>query len=287
MKKFLVLTLLVGLLLTACGDKAQQEESTGTNSKENQTAQTSETEESTDGSLDGIKERGFITLGTSAEYPPYEWHNIDGSKDEIIGVDIEIAKAIAEDLGVELKIKDMQFDGLLPALNANEMDFVIAGMAAKPERMEAVDFSHPYTSQEQLLLVRSEDADKYKSPSDLKGKNIGTQLGSTQEMYAKENFEKEGATVTALPDNNNIVMELKNQTFDAVFMSGIPANKFASMQEGLKVVDRGAPPEDAYAIAVKKGNKSLVDAINKVVDKLNEDGSVKNWEKEYIELTEK
>lgn len=284
MKKILVLSLMLGLLLVGCkgNDPTENQNVDATNaaseSQEEATTQAGQ-------SLEDIKKQGYITMGTSAEYPPYEWHDIDGSKDEIIGVDIEIAKAIADDLGVELKIKDMQFDGLLAALNANEMDFVIAGMAATDERREAVDFSDPYTSQEQLLVVRAEDADKYKTMDDLKDIVLGVQLGSTQESFAKENFEKNGVTVNGLPDNNNIIMELKNGTFDAVFLSGIPANKFADMHKELKVVDIQAPPEDAYSIAIKKGNAELVEQINKTLTKLNENDQVKAWEKEYFELS--
>ncbi|CDZ75429.1 polar amino acid uptake ABC superfamily ATP binding cassette transporter, amino acid-binding protein [Peptoniphilus sp. ING2-D1G] len=289
MKKILITCLMLALLLVGCSSDKPEEKSADQPANKN-TAETQSAEGTSDVGpvIEKIKSDGYITMGTSAEYPPYEWHDIEGSKDEIIGVDIEIAKAIAEDLGVELKIKDMQFEGLLTALGVGEMDFVIAGMAATDERREAVDFSNPYTSQEQVLLVLTENADKYKSAEDLKGVTIGTQLGSTQETYAREVFEKEnGATVNSMPDNNNMVMELKNGTYDVIFMSGIPAEKYADMQEGLSVVDIGAPPEDAYSIAVKKGNTELVEAINKVVDKLIEEDQIKTWEKEFMDLTDK
>lgn len=283
MKKISILSLLLCILLVGCKGN---DPTANQNVNSQNVAPSEETQEGTStGSLEQIKEQGYITMGTSAEYPPYEWHDIDGSKDEIIGVDIEIANAIAKDLGVELKIKDMQFDGLLAALNANEMDFVIAGMAATDKRREAVDFSEPYTSQEQLLVVREEDADKYKTMDDVKDITLGVQLGSTQEDFAKENFEKNNVKLTALPDNNNIIMELKNGTFDAAFLSGIPANKFAEMHDGIKVVDVQAPPEDAYSIAIKKGNEELVEQINKTLESLKEKDQIKAWEKEYFDLS--
>lgn len=230
-------------------------------------------------SLAKIKESGTIILGTSADYPPYEFHNIENGKDEIVGIDIEIAKAVAEDLGVELQIKDMSFDGLIAALNVGEMDFVMSGMASTPEREEAVDFSIPYNEQGQVLLVRTEDVEKYKSVEDLKGLTIGTQFGTVQESYAKENFKD--SEVKSIQDNNAVVMELKNKTYDAVFAAKIVAEKFASMQEGLATVDIGAPNEPGYSAAVKKGNTALVEEINKVIDKLKAEGKIEAWIDQY------
>ncbi|WBW50097.1 transporter substrate-binding domain-containing protein [Peptoniphilus equinus] len=251
------------------------------------TANTASTSNSTGGSeapaeaqtgLDAIKEKGKIVLGTSAEFPPYEWHNIEGGKDEIIGVDIEIGKAIAEHLGVELEIKDMSFDGLLAGLNVGEMDMVIAGLAATEERAKSVDFSQPYYSGKEALLVREEDKDKYKTQDDLAGLTIGVQLGTYPETYANEHFN---ADIKALQDNNNIVMELQNKTFDAVFMDMDVCEKFASLQEGLAVIDIGAEGDEGTSVAVKKGNTELLKEIDAVVADLKSKDQVKTWIQEF------
>lgn len=273
MKKVLSILSMTLLLmgLVACGNDTKTENaSANTNNK---------TETSTEDVVAKIKEKGKIVLGTSADYPPYEFHKTEGSNDEIVGIDVEIAKAVAEDLGVELEIKDMSFDGLIAALNVGDMDFVLSGMAATEERKNAVDFSNAYNEQGQVLLVRSEDKDKYKTVDDLKGAKIGTQLGTTQETYANENFKD--SEVKSIQDTGNMMMELKNKTFDVVFMSKAPAEKFAQMQDGLVTVDIGVPNEPGFSAAVKKGNTALVDEINSVIDKLNSEGKIQAWIEQY------
>lgn len=279
MKKTLSIITMVLILmgLVACSNNKAENKTENT---ANANAQT----ETTEDVVAKIKQNGKIVMGTSAEYPPYEFHKIDGSSDEIVGIDVEIAKAIAEKLGVELEIKDMAFDGLIAALNVGEMDFVIAGMAATEERAKAVDFSKPYNEQGQVLLVRAEDSEKYKSMDDLKGAVVGTQFGTTQEAYATENFKD--SEVKSIQDNNNVVMELKNKTFDVVFMAKTVAEKFASMQEGLAVVDIGAPNEPGYSVAMKKGDTALVDEVNAVIDQLNSEGKIQAWIEEYSKAGE-
>src|SRR6056297_1278298 len=146
-KKYLVVVVAVilslGLILSGCS--SQEEEMT---------------------KLEKIKEEGKIVLGTAADYPPYEFHKQIDGEDHIVGFDIEIAKEVAKDLGVELEIKDMKFDGLLAALVADNIDFIVAGMVPKPERKEVVDFSIPYYQAEQKMLIKAEDADKLKTPED-------------------------------------------------------------------------------------------------------------------------
>lgn len=237
-----------------------------------------------DTSLKNIESRGKIVLGTAADYAPYEWHIIDGKKDEIVGVDIEIAKKVAEDLGVKLEIKDMQFSGLFPALDAGDIDMVIAGMVVDEKRLEAADFTKPYFEQGQVLLVKQENADKYKSQGDLKGKKIGTQLGTTQQEYADKNFSSE---VIAIPNNNDLVMELENGSLDAVFMSELTAKQFASVNKNLKVVEiKDMPTEGGSCIAVKKGNTALVNALNESVEKLTKTDQIQKWFVEYTKLAD-
>lgn len=265
-KKYYLLTiavLLVGIL-TGCGNNSS--------------------DKAEDKSLSAIKEKGEIVLGTAADYPPYEWHQIDGSKDEIVGVDIEIAKKIAEDLGVKLTIKDMSFDSLLPALNTNDIDMVVSGMVVNEERQKAADFSDPYFQQGQTIIVRKDDFDKYKTVEDLKGKKIGTQLGSSQQAYAEEHFD---ADIVGIPNNNNLIMDLKNGTLDAVFITLLPAQQFEHLNDDLKIIDLVIPNENGSCVAVKKNSPALLNEINKTVKELTSGSQVDDWFLEYQELSEK
>ncbi|SHH46930.1 polar amino acid transport system substrate-binding protein [Anaerosphaera aminiphila DSM 21120] len=290
-KLYLLSTVLILMgILTACGNKTANNKAANSETANNKTENNSTIEsmevtptEITGENVDRIKEKGTIVLGTAAEYPPYEWHVIDGGKDDIVGVDIEIAKVVAEKLGVKLEIKDMQFDGLLAALKADEIDFVIAGMVITEERKEAADFSEPYFEQGQDIVIRKEDADKYKSLDDLKGKKIGTQLASTQQFYAEENFDSE---IVSIPDNNNMIMELKNGTLDAVFITNYPAQQFTNRNEELMIVELDIPNEDGSGIAVKKGNSDLVEVMNEVVKEMKEKNIIESWFDSYMKLSE-
>lgn len=250
--------------------------------KDNSTKDTANAEVKNDESTSKDK----IVLGTSADFPPMEWIKYDGSKEEYIGVDIEIAKAIAKDLGKELEVKNMGFDGLIPSLNAGDVDFVIAGMAATPTRKKSVDFSEPYSSFGQVLLVRGEDKDKYKSFDDLEGKKIGTQLSTLQNAFAEEKYGSEN--VVAMDNNNNLILELKNGTLDCLFLSELPARQFATINPDLAVINNiGVPNEDGSAVAVKKGNEELLQSINKTIKDLKDSGQIQKWIDEYIELSSK
>lgn len=244
------------LLLSACGKKDDK-----------------------DTSLSSIKEKGKIVLGTSADYPPYEWHMISGKEDIITGVDIEIAKAVAEDLGVELEIRDMQFNGLFPSLNAGDIDMIIAGMVADEERMKAADFTEPYFEQGQVLLIRKADKDKYKDIKDLSGKKIGTQLGSTQQEFATEHFN---GKIIAIPNNNDLIMELKNKSLDAVFMPELAAKQFDNLNSEIIISDiNNIENEGGSSIAVKKGNTELLNSLNESVKKMKQSDTINKWFIDY------
>ena len=224
-------------------------------------------------------------MGTSADYPPMEWIQVTGKDQNIVGVDIEIAKAIADKLGVKLVIKNMDFTGLLNSLNADDIDIVLAGMVASPERMKEVDFSEAYYSGGQVLLVRKGEEGNFKSVEDLKGKKIGTQMASIQQQYAEANFD---ATVTGLENNNNLLMELKNNTFDCLFMAELAAKQFAYANDDVALIeDLGVPDEEGNAVAVKKGNPELLEVINEVISDLQKDDKVTSWFNQYVEISTK
>ncbi|TDT45650.1 ABC transporter substrate-binding protein [Fonticella tunisiensis] len=218
--------------------------------------------------VDKIKKSGKLVLGTSADYPPYEFHKEINGKDEIVGFDIEIAKEIAKDLGVELEIKDMKFDGLLAALQAGKIDLVIAGMTPTEERKKSVDFSNIYYKAEQAVIVRAEDKDKYKTTDDLKGKKIGVQKGTTQEQIAKD--EIQNAQLKSLGKVTDLVLELQNKKVDALVVEHPVATSYVSKNAGMVISDVKFKDQDkGSAVAIKKGSTDLVNAVNKTLERLN------------------
>jgi polar amino acid transport system substrate-binding protein len=236
------------------------------------------------GKIEKIKEKGKIVLGTAADYPPYEFHKEINGKDTIVGFDIDIAKAIATDMGVELEIKDMKFDGLLAALVADDIDFIIAGMVPKEERKKSVDFSVPYYQAEQKMLVKATIADKLKSAEDLKGMKIGAQKSTVQEDIA--NTKIEASEVKALSKITDLVLELKNDKIDGLVLVAPVAAAYAKQSPDLAVPDITFGKEDGVAVAVNKGNTDLVDSINATLDKLMKEGSIDKFIGEATILSE-
>ncbi len=226
--------------------------------------------------LDQIKEAGVLKLGTSADYPPCEYHvEIDG-KDTIIGYDIDIANYIADSLGVKLEITDMAFDSLLIALQKGDFDMVIAGMSKTDERAKSADFTDPYYSEEQVILVRKEDADLYKTTDDLEGKVIGVQTGTVEVPYAIEYTGD--ANVVQLVKAGDVVMELQNHKIDVAYIDPNPSRAFASGNDDLVVLDIGIGViSEGQAIAIQKGNPEWLEYLDKIVDEMQEKGLIDKY----------
>ena len=255
MKKFLalMLTVLMVLGMAACGKK-----------------------EEAGSALEAIKDAGKLVVGTSADYPPYEFHaEIDG-EDTIVGFDIAIAQAIADDLGVELEIVDMSFDNLLMSLANDEFDMVIAGLSADEERRKTTDFTEPYLESKSLVLVREEDADKFKTVDDLAGVKGGAQTGAIPfDNCVKYCGEENAVGLTKVQD---LIMELEAGKLDAVFLDYMTVLTYAEVKDGLAAVDVGIPEtSEGYSIAVKKGDTDLVEYLNGVLADLNEEGKIEDF----------
>ncbi|MCS7464677.1 ABC transporter substrate-binding protein [Paenibacillus doosanensis] len=275
-KKKALIPVLIGLALVAagCGQKPAAEPA---NANQPAAAQTAK--------LDQIKKAGKIVVGTSADYPPYEFHKEVDKKDEIVGFDIEIAKAIAKDLGVNLEVKDMKFDGLLPALEAGNVDFIISGMTPTPERKQSVDFTEIYYTAVQKVVVRAEDKDKYKAVEDLAGKRVGAQKGATQEQIVRKQMPN--SEMKALGKISDLMLDLKNKKTEALVVEQPVAEAYLSKNPDLVLSDVKLSSEDSgSAIAVKKGSADLVDAMNKTLDKLIQDKSVDKFVTEANESVE-
>ncbi|HYF83858.1 MAG TPA: transporter substrate-binding domain-containing protein [Clostridia bacterium] len=267
----IILVLVMLFTLAACSAKADSDAKTAEDQK-------------VAGKLEQIKAKGKIVLGTSADYPPYEFHKEINGKDEIVGFDIDIAKAVAEELGVQLEIKDMKFDGLLAALVADDIDFIIAGMVPKEERKQSVDFSIPYYQAEQKMLIKTAAAEKIKTIADLKGLKIGAQKSTVQEDIAKTKIE--ASEVKSLSKITDLVLELKNDKIDGIVLVAPVAAAYAKQNQDLIVPDITFGKEDGVAVAVNKGNADLLEAIDKTLDKLMKDGSIDKFIGEATILSE-
>ena len=223
--------------------------------------------------VDVIKKAKQIVVGTSGDYPPYEYHAQVNGKDEIVGFDIEIAKQIAKDLGVELVIKDMKFDALLAALDTGKVDFVMAGMTPTPEREQNVDFSKIYYNAVQTLVVRAKDKGTITSVDALNDKLVAVQKGSIQEDIAKNQLPK--AKAVALSKISDEMLELKNNKVDALIVEAPVSGAYLIKNSDLALADLKLKTEDSgSAVAIKKGNTALKDAINKSLDKLIADKQI-------------
>ena len=261
----LMMACAVAVSMAACGQKAA-EDTTVAEEKADETADA--TEETADDAAAG----GTLVMATNAEFPPYEYH--DGG--EIVGIDADIAAAIAEQLGMELKIEDMAFDSIIMAVNSGKADVGIAGMTVTEDRLENVNFSDPYATSSQVIIVTGDS--EIGSSDDLSGKKIGVQLGTTGDILADD---VEGATVERYNKGFEAVQALSQGKIDAVIIDRQPAQVFVDENEGLKILDE-AFAEEEYAIAIAKDNTELLDKVNAALGELKESGKLDEIIGKYI-----
>ena len=224
----------------------------------------------------GKKTEGTIKFGTNAEFPPFEFVAANGVIGEFDGIDIAIAKQIGDDINMEAKIENMEFDSLLVALQNKQIDAVIAGMTVTEERAESVDFSTPYYSATQVIITK--EGSGIKSAADLADKFTSVVQGYTGETcivdlgYRYESFKK----------GTECVMELVNGKCDAVVIDSATASKYVADNKGLVIVEDPAVfGNEEYAIAVAKGNKELLDKINASIEKMLANGTIANLGDKY------
>ncbi len=214
-----------------------------------------------------------IKMGTNAAFPPYEYKE----GETFVGIDVEIATAIAKELGATLEIVDMEFDSIITATQNGEVDFGMAGMTVTDERKAEVNFSSSYATGVQVVIVPEDSS--IATIDDLTGKKIGTQLGTTGDIYSKDDYGAEN--VTSYSKGADAVIALKGGDVDAVIIDNEPAKAFVAENEGLKILDTEYAIED-YAIAVAKDNTALLDDINAALEKLTADGTINNIIAKYI-----
>lgn len=289
MKK-LVAVLLAGAMcfsLAACGSGAADETVTSdaeaaveettdeTEAEEDETA-AADTEEAADTAAAGevtTATEGVLTMGTNAAFPPYEYYEGDA----IVGIDAEVAQAIAEKLGLTLEIVDMDFGSIITAVQTGKVDVGIAGMTVEPDRLENVDFTDSYATGVQVVIVP--EGSEIASVDDLEGKLIGVQESTTGWQYCTEDYGDEN--VIPYPNGATAVQALMDGKVDCVVIDQQPALSFVEANEGLTILDTEYAVED-YAIAVSKDNTGLKDAINTALNELIEDGTVQGILDKYI-----
>ncbi len=267
------------LSLAACGGSASSAASSeaasseAASSEETSEAAAEETTDEAAGEVTTVN-AGKLTMSTNAAFPPYEMTPDSG---DFEGIDIEVAGAIAEKLGLELQVDDMDFDAALLAAQSGKSDIVMAGVTVTDERQKVMDFSDTYAEGIQSIIV-PEDSD-IASADDLAGKIIGTQRGTTGYIYCTDDFGEEN--VIAYDDGLTAVQALNNGQVDAVVIDNAPAKEFVAANPGLKILDTAYAQED-YAIGVAKGNTELLNAINGALEELQADGTLQSIVDKYI-----
>ena len=208
-----------------------------------------------------------LVMVTEAGFAPYEYYR-DG---EIVGVDVDIAKEIAKELGKKLVIKDIAFDSIVNEVKTGKADFGAAGISYSPERAENVDFSNDYSVSRQVAVVRE---NTYKSVNEIKNKKIAVQLGSIGDTFVSKNFKD--ADVVRQKKYLSAAEDLKASKVDAIVMDELPAKQIVLNNTGLVILDEEIT-SDSYGMIVKKGNKELLLAINKVIDRLKSEGKIDEY----------
>jgi polar amino acid transport system substrate-binding protein len=215
---------------------------------------------------------GTLVWGTNAEFPPYEYR--EGG--EVVGIDADIMDAVAEKLGMTAEVEDMNFDSVIASVQSGKVDVGMAGMTVTEDRKKMVNFTEPYATSTQVIIVN--DGSDIKGKDDLENKRIGVQLGTTGDIYASD---IEGATVERFNKGSETVLALKQDKVDAVVIDNQPAQKFVEANEGISILDEPLTEEE-YAIAVNMDNTELLDQINGALAELKDSGELQTIIDKYI-----
>ena len=275
MKKITALLLgaVMALSLAACGGGASSAAASSAASSEAASSEAAASETTETAALTTVN-AGKLTMSTNAAFPPYEMTTDAG---ELEGIDVEIAGAIADKLGLELQIDDMDFDAALLAAQQGKSDMVMAGVTVNEERKQVMEFSDTYASGVQVVIVK--EGSEIATVDDLAGYMIGTQRGTTGYIYCSDDFGED--SVTAYDNGLTAVQALNNGQVDCVVIDSAPAKEFVAANEGLVILDSEYAVED-YAIGMAKGNTALVEAVNGALAELKADGTIDAILAKYI-----
>ena len=272
MKKGMSILLAAAMLaMTACGGSS----ATATTAAPAATAAAAAETKAAEAAPAAVKtvQEGKLVMCTNAEFPPYEYHD----NNTIVGIDADICAAIAEKMGLELEIEDIAFDSIIPEISSGKADIGAAGMTVTEDRKQNVDFSETYAKASQVIIVTENS--EVKGFDDLKGKKVGVQTGTTGDIYVTGDLGDE--CVERYAKGMEAVQALSQIKIDAVVIDGEPAKKYISEVPGLKILDESYTDEE-YAIAIRKGNTELLDAVNKAIGELKADGTLDAIVAKYI-----
>lgn len=270
-----VLAMLVAVAVTGCssGDKKP--------------AANSPAGAAADDSLAKIKAKGRLVVGINAEFAPYEFHKMINGKDTVVGFDVDLAKDIAKDMGVELELKELAFDALLTTLQSGQVDVIISGLSATEERRKTVDFSDIYYKSGQVVLTTKENVGKYNNFNDLKDKKIGIQLSSLQDKLMPTLLPD--GKYTRIESMNTLFLSLKSNQIDCIVTSqvvsemAVAANPEFAVVEKFKI-DDSSLNSPGNGVALRKGSDTLKAQINTTVKRLNDSGQMKKYIDEACKL---
>ncbi len=290
MKKFIA-SLLIGTMvfsLAACGadtsgsDTTEQavEETAEDNTTEAEITETAEDTADQDYTvgekIKEIQDKGVLVVGCDASYAPYSFIDVTTGNQDPVGIDIEIAKVLADRLGVELKLEPMVFNAVLSALATDKLDVVIDGVTPSDEQRETVDFSNAYMNCEEGIVIKKENADKYKTCEDFAGTTVAANIGSSEERFVQECLP--GATVLSLDKIPSSMMELQADNVAGVCMEKTVGQQYVDAYDNLTWSEAS---DDSYnsikAIAVNKGNDDLLELINTIIEECQSSGKIDEW----------
>ncbi len=274
------MTLALGLM--ACGSKpAEEPAQSGDPGQEAEAPDTQEGETPEAGEPSGEKE--ILKVGMSGDYPPFEFYAETENGRELVGVDVELAKYIADSLGMELELTDMSFDGLIGSLDAGKFDLVISGMSIKEGRKCL--FSNPYYTAEQSLLVKAGNEEKYASLDDLKGQKIGGQTGSFQEELANQYAGTDTAQI--VPNVQDMVMMVAEGKLDGMFCEDGVALSVVARNDQLGIAKLDIPTEkNDLGVCIQEGNTEMQEKVNAIIDEVVEKNLIGEWTAQFLDVEE-
>lgn len=240
-----------------------------------------------DDSLAKIKAKGRLVVGINAEFAPYEFHKMINGKDTVVGFDVDLAKDIAKDMGVELELKELAFDALLTTLQSGQVDVIISGLSATEERRKTVDFSDIYYKSGQVVLTIKENLDKYNTFNDLKDKKIGIQLSSLQDKLMPTLLPD--GQYTRIESMNTLFLSLKSKQIDCIVTSEIVSEMAVAANPEFAIVkkfkiDDSSLKSPGNGVALRKGSETLKAQMNTTIKRLNESGQMKKYIDEACKL---
>ncbi|RPF48216.1 amino acid ABC transporter substrate-binding protein (PAAT family) [Hydrogenoanaerobacterium saccharovorans] len=214
-------------------------------------------------------EEGKLIMVTEAGFAPYEYY--EGQ--DVVGVDVDIAKEIAAAMGKELVVKDIAFDSIIPEINAGKADIGAAGMSITPERLEEVDFTIEYATSKQVIVVKKDNT-AIKNPEDIKGKKIAVQLGTVADIVVTDEYPD--STIIQQKKYLAAAEDVKSGKADCIVMDALPAQELVKANSELVILEKELFT-DKYGMAVKKGNKALLDQVNTILQKLMDEGKIEEF----------